>query len=63
MTKREKTWFFPLCGYQPKINKLIFLVYFLVILAEQVRPGVCHQSQRLPMGAFLRSLPSGSVIL
>jgi hypothetical protein len=28
MTKREKTWFFPLCGYQPKINSLIFLVYF-----------------------------------
>jgi len=27
LTKSEKAWFFPLCGYQPKINKLIFLVY------------------------------------
>ncbi|RZA57472.1 hypothetical protein EVY46_04825 [Serratia marcescens] len=26
LTKEEKTWFFLLCGYQSKINKLIFLV-------------------------------------
>jgi hypothetical protein len=26
--KEGKTWFFPLCGEQPKINELIFLVYF-----------------------------------
>jgi hypothetical protein len=29
LKKREKTWFFPLCGYLAKINNLIFLVYFL----------------------------------
>ncbi|QCT21022.1 hypothetical protein FEM41_15905 [Jejubacter calystegiae] len=28
MTKREKTWFFPLCGNRLKINGLIFRVYF-----------------------------------
>jgi hypothetical protein len=28
MAKREKTGFFPLCDYQPKINELIFHVYF-----------------------------------
>ncbi|EGT4252806.1 hypothetical protein D8W73_01735 [Citrobacter amalonaticus] len=27
LTKKEKTWFFLLCGYQPKINQLIFLVF------------------------------------
>ncbi len=27
LTKEEKTWFFLLCGYQSKINKLIFLVF------------------------------------
>jgi hypothetical protein len=38
MTKREKTWFFPFCGYQPKINELIFLIIIPDILAERVRP-------------------------
>ncbi len=33
LTKKEKTWFFLLCGYQPKINKLIFLVINEVISA------------------------------
>jgi len=27
LTKKEKAWFFFLCGYQPKINGLIFLVF------------------------------------
>ncbi|TQI99462.1 hypothetical protein FHU10_1450 [Serratia fonticola] len=31
LTKREKAWFFPLCDDQPKINKLIFLIYFLML--------------------------------
>jgi hypothetical protein len=39
MTKREKTWFFPLYRYQMKINQLIFLVYFSGILTERVQPG------------------------
>jgi len=30
LKKREKAWFFPLFGYLAKINKLIFLVYFLL---------------------------------
>jgi len=33
LTKKEKTWFFLLCGYQPKINELIFLVFNKVICA------------------------------
>ncbi len=28
--QKEKAWFFLTGGYQPKINKLIFLVIFLV---------------------------------
>ncbi|RPH27286.1 hypothetical protein EHN07_10860 [Buttiauxella warmboldiae] len=28
LTKKEKTWFFLLCGDRPKINKLIFLVFY-----------------------------------
>ncbi|MCO4160703.1 hypothetical protein [Citrobacter amalonaticus] len=31
--KEGKTWFFLLCGYQPKINELIFLVFNEVISA------------------------------
>ncbi|CAI0934232.1 Uncharacterised protein [Serratia quinivorans] len=29
LTKQKKAWFFLLCGDQPKINKLIFLVFYL----------------------------------
>jgi hypothetical protein len=29
LTKQEKAWFFLLCGDQPKINKLIFLIFFI----------------------------------
>jgi hypothetical protein len=29
LTKQEKTWFFLLCGDQPKINKLIFPIFYL----------------------------------
>ncbi|MGP3065323.1 hypothetical protein, partial [Serratia ureilytica] len=29
LIKEEKAWFFLLCGYQPKINELIFLVFYL----------------------------------
>jgi hypothetical protein len=28
--KEGKAWFFLLCGYQPKINKLIFHVFYLM---------------------------------
>ncbi|QCT22323.1 hypothetical protein FEM41_23090 [Jejubacter calystegiae] len=45
MTKREKTWFFPLCDYQPKINELIFLVYFSGDSGRTGSTRVCHQSQ------------------
>ncbi len=27
LTKKEKAWFFLLCGEQPKINELIFLIF------------------------------------
>jgi len=30
LTKKEKAWFFLLCGEQPKINELIFQFIFLV---------------------------------
>jgi hypothetical protein len=33
LTKKEKTWFFLLCGDQSKINKLIFQVFNGVISA------------------------------
>jgi iron complex transport system ATP-binding protein len=35
LTKKEKTWFFLLCDDQPKINKLIFLFFYLVLLVSQ----------------------------
>jgi len=34
LTKEEKTWFFLLCGHQPKINKLIFLVFYPLLSAN-----------------------------
>ncbi|MCS6037480.1 hypothetical protein LNQ52_21770 [Klebsiella pneumoniae subsp. pneumoniae] len=34
LTSKEKAWFFLTGGYQPKINKLIFLVIFLVQSAK-----------------------------
>ncbi|RNT27598.1 hypothetical protein B9037_016835 [Klebsiella aerogenes] len=37
LTKKEKAWFFLLCGYQPKTNKLIFLV---ICLLQSVSPTV-----------------------
>ncbi|NTX80038.1 hypothetical protein FCL49_15735 [Serratia proteamaculans] len=36
LTKQEKTWFFLLCGDQPKINKLIFLVICFSISTRSV---------------------------
>jgi len=30
-TKKEKAWFFLLYGEQPKINELIFLIFYLVV--------------------------------
>nr|MDQ6121071.1 hypothetical protein [Klebsiella pneumoniae subsp. pneumoniae] len=35
--KKEKACFFLLCGYQPKINKLIFLVTFLAQSASSMK--------------------------
>ncbi|PHY64702.1 hypothetical protein CS368_10440 [Serratia marcescens] len=45
LTKGEKAWFFPLCGYQPKINKLIFLVFYSLLSATRHGDEVCHQCQ------------------
>ncbi|NIY49593.1 hypothetical protein E2L00_19295 [Cedecea colo] len=36
LTKKEKAWFSLLCGQQPKINELIFLVHYLMTSS---RPG------------------------
>jgi len=35
LTKEEKTWFFLLCSYQPKINKLIFPVCYPLLSANR----------------------------
>ncbi len=35
--KKGKSVFFLLCGYQPKINKLIFLVTFLAQSASSMK--------------------------
>ncbi|AWF44361.1 hypothetical protein H238_2306 [Klebsiella pneumoniae UHKPC179] len=37
LAKKEKACFFLLCGYQPKINKLIFLVTFLAQSASSMK--------------------------
>ncbi|PXZ96396.1 hypothetical protein DMW62_16035 [Serratia marcescens] len=34
LTKKEKAWFFLLCGYQSKINKLIFLVFLDIAFCQ-----------------------------
>ncbi|WP_075205625.1 hypothetical protein, partial [Klebsiella aerogenes] len=44
LTKKEKAWFFLLCGYQSKINELIFLVICLSLSANLTMHKVCHQS-------------------
>ncbi|HBW8915357.1 TPA: hypothetical protein MFN38_001112 [Klebsiella pneumoniae] len=44
LTSKEKAWFFLTGGYQPKINKLIFLVIFLVQSASTMMHEVCHES-------------------
>ncbi|HCJ99215.1 MAG TPA: hypothetical protein DHV72_04200 [Serratia grimesii] len=44
LTKQEKAWFFLLCGDQPKINKLIFLIFIYRHLLALGRNEVCHQS-------------------
>ncbi|PNO69625.1 hypothetical protein MC70_006270 [Serratia marcescens] len=36
LTKEEKTWFFLLCGRQPKINLLIFPVCYPLLSANRV---------------------------
>jgi len=36
LTEKEKAWFFLLCNYQPKINKLIFLIFNEVISSYPV---------------------------
>ncbi|AYZ30204.1 hypothetical protein EGY12_03450 [Serratia sp. FDAARGOS_506] len=38
-TKEEKTWFFLLGGHQPKINKLIFLIFYILPTASQATPS------------------------
>ncbi len=54
MTKREKTWFFPLCVYQPKINGLIFLVYFSGDSGRTRSAKVCHQFRGFHSEALCR---------
>jgi len=46
LTKREKAWFFPLCGYQLKINELIFLFFLTSRLVFLLSPEVCQQSKK-----------------
>jgi len=36
LKKKEKAWFFLLCGYQPKINPLIFLIFYSVVYVQPV---------------------------
>ncbi|NIF48527.1 hypothetical protein F3J28_12220 [Enterobacter sp. Ap-1006] len=38
LTKREKAWFFPLCGEQPKINELIFQFIFMATHCRILSP-------------------------
>ncbi|MGQ8815836.1 hypothetical protein [Serratia sp. NA_13] len=52
LTKQEKAWFFLLCGEQPKINKLIFLIFVYRPLLALGRNEVCHQSEGAMKGAL-----------
>ncbi|MGQ8817409.1 hypothetical protein ACUTSU_10925, partial [Serratia sp. NA_13] len=53
LTKQEKAWFFLLCGEQPKINKLIFLIFIYRPLLALGRYEVCHQSEPRSAGFFI----------
>ncbi|NIF48339.1 hypothetical protein F3J28_11215 [Enterobacter sp. Ap-1006] len=46
LTKREKAWFFPLCGEQPKINELIFLFLKICGLVFSLSSERCQPSER-----------------
>jgi uncharacterized membrane protein len=54
LTKQEKAWFFLLCGDQPKINKLIFLILFISLYSLWVRMRFVISLR--PAMAGLRSL-------
>jgi hypothetical protein len=62
LTKKEKAWFFLLCDYQPKINKLIFLV-FLTNALYQIGVGLRFSSVMVPRPrgiSMARSIPAFS---
>ncbi|NIY47831.1 hypothetical protein E2L00_09885 [Cedecea colo] len=52
LTKKEKAWFFLLCGYQPKINPLIFLIFIRRYRFNLRWLKVCHQSETSQHGWF-----------
>ncbi|AUO02837.1 hypothetical protein C0558_14065 [Serratia marcescens] len=51
-TKEEKTWFFLLCDHQSKINKLIFLIFYILPTASQATHQACHKQKGSPQGAL-----------
>ncbi|NIF30585.1 hypothetical protein F3J29_00310 [Enterobacter sp. Cy-643] len=52
LTKREKAWFFPLCGYQPKINELIFRFVFLTTHCRILSASGLSSVSGSRLGAF-----------
>jgi hypothetical protein len=48
--EEEKTWFFPLRGYQPKINELIFLFLLTDRLVFLLLIEVCQRLESHPEG-------------
>ncbi|MGQ8776718.1 hypothetical protein ACUTQ5_20465 [Serratia sp. NA_112.1] len=56
LTKQEKAWFFLLCGEQPKIIKLIFLIFIYRPLLALGRNEICHQSEAAQVAAFSLSV-------
>ncbi|NIF31146.1 hypothetical protein F3J29_03185 [Enterobacter sp. Cy-643] len=57
LTKREKAWFFPLCGYQPKINELIFLFSLTSRQVFLLSSVVCQPSGTTLCAVFLSLFP------
>ncbi|AYZ32422.1 hypothetical protein EGY12_15490 [Serratia sp. FDAARGOS_506] len=59
LAKEEKTWFFLLCCYQPKINKLIFLIFYKLPSVGLATPSVLlitSRSANAPLDYFCQEI-------
>ncbi|MCT4704561.1 hypothetical protein MUA03_01375 [Enterobacteriaceae bacterium H16N7] len=64
LTKKEKAWFFLLCGKQAKINELIFLVIYSVrSLRNSFAVGFHQSGEPVCTGSFFMAAGAVSALL